>query len=363
MMKLPALSILFLLTLFPVSLLHAVPVDGLYEAEIPVSGQSESERNRAYREGLTQVLLKVSGQPVVLDHPAVQSALGRAADFVEEVSYRTAMTTPIPEPGEPTPAPVQQDFVSLRLSESDVERLLLDTGAGVWDRNRPLVLLWLVVQDADGDRRMLSSDSDHPALAVMEQFSRERAVPFQIPLLDLADRRALPVSQAWALNAEAIREASARYGASAVLAGRLLETADSEYVGVWQFQFRGRTQTFDHIDAEVAPFISQPLQQATRSMAEYFALSREDLAREEELVVKVDNVRALDAYVSLLDYVGGLSVVDSVHTSLLDGDRMEMTLRVAGGAERLGEFIRLDRDLQPADPDAGSDVLHYRWSR
>ncbi|MEX1196298.1 MAG: DUF2066 domain-containing protein [Pseudohongiellaceae bacterium] len=342
---------------------HALSVEGLYEAEIPVEGQSEAERNRAYREGLAQVLVKASGQPGVLQHPRVRSAMSDAAGYVEEVSYRTALTTPIPEPGEPMPAPVQQAFLTLRLSEDAVEALLLDTDSGVWDRNRPAVLLWLVVQEVSGQRRLLSSDSGHPALSVVNQFSRERAVPFQIPLLDLTDRRALSVEQVWGLDEEAIREASARYGASTILAGRMLETADGGYVGAWQFHFRDQTETFNHIDTEVTPFMEHPLDQATVRMAEYFALSREDLDQEERLEVRIDNVGSLQAHASVLRYVRSLSVVNGVHVSQLDGDRLDMTLRVAGGARRLGEFIRLDRDLEQAGDDDGEPSLHYRWTR
>lgn len=368
MTKFPTLSLLSVLValafLLPLAPVLALPVDGLYEAEVAVSGQSESERARAYREGLAQVLVKVSGQPDVLEYPRVRGAMASAADYVEEVSFRTGLRTPIPEPGEPAPAPVQQDYLTLRLADEEVEALLLDSGAGVWDRHRPLVLLWLVVQNADGDRRLLSSDSGHPALAVVEQFSRERAVPFQIPLLDLTDRRALSVEQAWSLDEEAIREASARYGATAILAGRILETPDGEYVGVWQFHFRDRTATFDHIATEVTPFMHRPLDRTTVRMAGYFALSREDLAQEESVVVRVDDVGTLQDHASLLQYVRGLSVVNQAHVSLLEGERLEMTLRVAGGARRLGEFIRLDRDLEQVGEPGGSDTgLHYRWTR
>lgn len=363
MTKLPLLIVLIVLCL-PAGL-HALPVEGVYEAEIVVDDQSESERNRAYREGLAQVLVKASGQPGVLEHPRVRSAMSDASGYVEEVSYRTAMTTPIPEPGEPTPAPVQQAFLTLRLSEQDIEELLLDTEAGVWDRNRPAVLLWMVVQEVNGQRRLLSSDSGHPALSVVEQFSRERAVPFQIPLLDLTDRRALSVEQAWGLDETAIREASARYGASTILAGRMLETASGEYVGVWQFHFHDQAETFDHIDSEVTPFMEHPLDRVTVRMAEYFALSRDDLATEEQVLVRVDNVGSLDAHASLLRYVRSLSVVNDLHVSRLDGDQLEMTLRVAGGAVRLGEFIRLDRNLEQAgEAGAGEQPsLHYRWTR
>src|SRR5690606_27022870 len=123
----------------------------------------------------------------------------------------------------------------------------------IWDRNRPSILVWLTVQDSSGQRTLLGSDSEHQIIDIIEQFSRERGVPFLFPILDLTDRRNLTPNQAWDLNSEALREASARYGADSVLGGRLLITPNEDLVGLWQFIFRDDTETFDGFHRELEP--------------------------------------------------------------------------------------------------------------
>lgn len=370
----PVYWIAGLLTLMVwVSPVSALPVDGLYLEDIAVADQSESERRRAYREALERVIVKVTGQERFLEHGAVRSALNNAADYVEEVSYRTELIT-IPQPdSEDAPATpfavttAQQGIVQVRFARDLVDDMLLGAGIPVWDRNRPSVLVWLTVQDQSGRRTLIGSGSDHPLMAAIRNFSRERAVPFLIPILDLTDRRTLPMDSVWGLDEQAIREASARYGADSVLAGRVLETGTGEIVGLWRFIFRERSETFDHFDDNYTDYMRMPLDRVTVTLAEHFALPPGALAERQQLTVRVDGVRDIQTYVSLLRYLQELSLVHSAHISSLQEDRVELTLDVAGGASRLSEFISLDRDLAPVNFSLGdvvdTDLLHYRWTR
>jgi len=352
----------------------ALPVDGLYAEDVVVANQSEAERRRAYREALERVVVKVTGQQQFLDHAAVRSALNNAADYVEEVSYRTELIS-IPRPDNDddalsspfTATTAQQGIVQVRFAPDLVDDMLFRGGIPVWDRNRPSVLVWLTVQDPGGRRTLIDSGSDHPLMAAIQGFSRTRAVPFLIPILDLTDRRALPIDSAWRLDEEAIREASARYGADSVLAGRVLETGNGEIVGLWRFIFRDHSETFDHFDDDYAEYMTVPLDRVTVALAEHFALPPGALAGRQQLTVRVDGVRDIQTYVSLLRYLQELSLVHSAHISSLQEERVELTLNVAGGASRLSEFISLDRDLAPVNFTLGdvidSDLLHYRWTR
>jgi hypothetical protein len=81
--------------------------------------------------------------------------------------------------------------------------------------------------------------------------------------------------------------------------------------------------------------------------------------------LRIDGVKSLQEYSSLLSYVSGLGLVESVRAAQLDGERLELRLGLVGDAQQLFELIALDRDLLPIEGDTsdGSDVLHYRWTR
>lgn len=367
-MKPIAVVMLFLSLLWALPA-QALPVDGLYREEVPVSGQSQQERTRAYREGLERVIVKVSGQREALEDSRIRTALGRAADYVEEVSYRTGMRPltldelDIASPGQP--ASVQQAYLDVRFAPDLIDSLLRDARVPIWDRNRPTVLVWLVVEEESGRRQVLGSGSDHPAIAALRRFSRERAIPMLVPILDLQDRRALPVDEAWRLGPERLREASARYGADSILAGRVLEVAPGEYAGLWQFIFRDQESRFDHFAEDIGGFMDAPLDRVTVELAQHFALDAETLAREEDVTLRVDGVRNLDIHAGLMEYIESLSIVQQAHVARLQHDRIELRVRVAGGAGHLADFISLDRDLEAVDTSdvQAAGLLHYRWTR
>lgn len=360
-----------LLGLGPPAAVQALPVDELYVGEIAVEGQGEQERRRAYREAMRRVVVKVSGDPAHLEEPAIETAISSAADYVEEVSYRSRrVPVQLPEGDQrdgSSPAAGQlQAYMRVTFAEDLVNGVLRSADVSIWGRNRPSVLVWLTVQQDDGQRRILGSDSSHPALEVIREFSRRRAIPLLIPLMDLSDRRALSVDEAWALEEQAIREASARYGADSVLAGRMLETGDGEIAGLWQFQFRDETERFDSLAEGLEAYLEQPLDRATVALARHYALESDSSVGERQVTLSVEAVDGVGAYSGLLQYLEEIDLVQSVAVSRLNGENLELTLTVNGSAQRLAEFIALDRDLQPTGEngtDGDDAALQYRWTR
>ena len=331
----------------------ALIVDGLYDQDIAVQGQGDAERIRAYREGLSSVVLKITGEERWLRNSAVERAIRDAQSYVQEVSYRTS-SSPLE----------QRNFISVRFDRALVDRMLNDAGIPVWDQNRPAVMMWLSVQGADGRRELLSADSDHPLLAIVKEFSRLRGVPLLFPLLDLEDRRNLPIDVAWSLDEQAIRRASARYGADAILSGRVLESPSGELVGLWQYLFRDNVDTFDSFERDLKVYADSALERVTAQLATHFGLIK--LGQPVLVKVRVEAVDSAKDYVDLLQYIQGLAVVESASASLLDGSGIELDVNLIGNPFLFAEFITLGRDLQAQEsfaPIEGENVFYYRWVR
>lgn len=359
-------GILFPLLCIPA---QALPVDGLYSFELPVQNQSDAERRRAYREALAGVMLKVTGDPRWLQHPQIQGALNNAQGYVEEVSFRTGVRQQLadPEPGdalaEQRSAQVPAMFISVGFSRELIDDLLDRANIPVWDRNRPSVLVWISIQNARGERSLLGSDSEHQILDLIREFSLQRGVPFLIPVLDLTDYRNLTRDQAWSLETEAILQASARYGANSVLAGRLLVTPGGDLVGLWQFIFGDTVDTFDAIDRDLPSYMHSALDRVSTRLAEHYSIVRSTLQSNQAVILRVDGVRNLATHESLLSYVRELSVVRSATVSRLSADGLELLVTLSGTQEHLAEFISLDRDLAEVELLLDQGFLHYRWTR
>ncbi len=346
-------ALCLLLCLGASSLSYGLIVTGLYDQEIVVTGQGDAERIRAYREGLTAVILKITGEERWLSNSAVQRAIRDAQSYVQEVSYRTSSGTL-----------EQRNFISVRFDRALVDDMLNTAGIPVWDQNRPAVMLWLSVQGADGRRELLGADSDHPIMDIVREFSRVRGIPLLFPLMDLEDRRNLPIDVAWSLNEEALRRASARYGADAILGGRVLESPGGELVGLWQFLFRDNVESFDSFESDLSAYAQNALNRVTQTISSHFGLLK--LANPANVTLRVESIDSAKDYVDLLAYIQALAVVDSVSAALLDGSGIELDVSLIGNTFLFTEFIALGRDMEPLESfaqESRANTFYYRWVR
>jgi hypothetical protein len=388
----PVIRSLILLAFLALALpVAGLQVAGLYSHRVAVENESDAERNRAFRVAMEAVILKVTGDPRWLDHPRVRQAVENAQNYVEAISYSSEML-PVaaaeedqqtgPQPETPTeseladspadeqpatvPAPqfVEQRYIDLDFADGLINEMLAAADIPVWDDNRPSVLVWMAIQDASGSRHMLTADSDPEMMAFMQDFAERRGVPVIFPLLDFEDRRNLSEDQVWALEEQAIANASARYGADSVLAGRVLFTASGELVGLWQFQFQDQLDVFDGFATSPEDYLLAPLDRITSELAGYFAISP-DASPRFDVRLRIDGVADLGDYSALMDYVANLGLVESVRTTGLAGERIELLLGVLGSAQQLNELIALDRDLLPIQSTGNEApaLLHYRWTR
>ena len=351
----------------------ALQVSGLYSQQIPVTNDGEAERNRAFGEAFAAVVVKVSGDPRWLENPAIERAIAQAQNYVEATSY---ISESIQLPLEDNTASadtdevefyaVEQRIISINFAAALIDELLADAGIPVWDGNRPSVLVWMVLQNSTGDRDFLTAESNPEIVQVMQDFAAARGLPIIFPVLDFEDRKALSENVAWNLDEAVISSASKRYGADSILAGRLHFTASSELVGLWQFQFQDQAYIFDGFDSELQSYLYDPLNRITTQLAGYFAILPESIDGE-TIRLRIDGIKNLYAYSSLLNYVENLGLVALVTTAAVDGERIELELSLVGDARQLYEQIALDRDLLPIyntlDESSLATLLHYRWTR
>lgn len=368
----------------------ALQVTGLYDYRVAVADESQTERQRAFQEALRAVILKVTGDERWLDHPSVQRAINNAQSYVEAISFSSEQIpveadaanagsteeiaedtdSASPATDEPEkPAVVQpqfreQRYINVEFADNLINDLLAAADIPIWDSNRPSVLVWMAIQEPSGERSMLTADTYPEIMALMQEFGERRGLPVIFPVLDFEDRRSLGVDQVWTLEEEAIRTASNRYGADSVLAGRILRTASEELVGLWQFQFQGQSEVFDGFASELEDYLFGPLNRITNQLAGYFAIAPEDAPRT-AVNLRVDGVGDLRDYSALIAYLGNLGAVESVLTTGLEGERIELRVGVLGNAQQLNEQIALDRDLLPIQSGMSQtdQLLHYRWTR
>ncbi|MEX0619529.1 MAG: DUF2066 domain-containing protein [Pseudohongiellaceae bacterium] len=346
----------------------ALPVTGLYSHDVAVSDQSDAERGRAFREALEAVFVKVTGDERWLQNSRLQQALDNAQNYVAGISYRSEpMPPPTGDVGVPlpqtTPRAREQNYLNVGFASDLVDQLLSDAGVPIWDSSRPGIMVWLALQDANGERRFLNPVADQEIVNIMQEFSTRRGVPIMFPLLDFEDRRNLSPDTVWALDEEAILQASARYDADSVLAGRVHFTPSGELVGLWKFIFQDQRVQMDSVEDNLADYIGLPLARATEQLANHFATVRNSFDRQ-RVRVHVDGVLDLSDYAGLMNYLQSMGLVNSVTPRMIDGNQLELEVDVTGSGLQLNELILLDRNLMPvAGVNSDRPGMHYRWTR
>ena len=351
----------------------ALQVSGLYSQQIPVTNDGEAERNRAFREALAAVVVKVSGDPRWLENPSIEKAISQAQNYVEATSYISESiqlpledNTLAADANEEPFYTVEQRIISVNFAAALIDDLLAAASIPVWDGNRPSVLVWMVLQSSSGDREFLTADSNPEIVKLLQDFAVARGLPIIFPVLDFEDRRTLSENIAWNLDEAAISSASERYGADSILAGRLHFSASGELVGLWQFQFQGEAEVFDGFDSELQSYLYEPLNRITARLAGHFAILPESIGSA-SVRLRIDGVKNLNAYSSLLNYIENLGLVESVTLAEVDGERIALQLSLVGSTRQLYEQIALDRDLLPinnaVEDSSLATLLHYRWTR
>lgn len=327
---------------------HAEMVRDLYEAQVPVASQSAQALERASREALSDVLVKVSGSVDVLANPAIAAAIPGARKQVQQYAYSK---------GE---GPGSELTARFEFDSSWVTRLVTQAGAPLWTANRPLVLVWLVVEEGD-DRYFVNRDSAPELSAqLVAEFSR-RGVPVQIPLFDLADSAALSIEEAWRLYAPALQGASGRYDVQDIMAGRVVVLSNGSSTGDWSY-FSSR----DRIDRSItskdtAGFVRSGVSMIAEDMAARYAVAASGSVGEGGISMMVTGVNSYADYAGIVSWLEGLELIDHANITRVSGERVELRLHAQADAAQLPTIIELNQRLLPLPPTASDAQLNYQW--
>ncbi len=304
----------------------------------------------AARDGLEQVVVKVTGSEEALDLAPVRQALDDAERYLQQYTYREAGDGGL--------------TARLRYDESVLRGLLLEAGAPLWTARRPPVLVWLVAEGTDG--RDFVSPGHQPALAeaLGEAFER-RGVPLRLPLRDLQDTAALGRGPAWRLDASAIVAASARYGVEDVLAGRVLPLSSGAWLGDWVYLHDGRRRARAVTAADPESFAGAGAALAAEAIARRYAVASGGEADSGGTRVLVLGVGSFADYAAVMAWLDSLELVDRVNPEGLEGDQLILRLDARAGLDRLAPVIELNERLRPlaAVPGDVAAERAYQWQR
>ena len=310
----------------------AAPAAHLYSAEVPVTGQDPAERDAAIARALSEVAVKVSGDPKA--EARVRSVRNPSALVAQ---YQYAVTAE------------GARVLRVAFDQAAIDALLRNSGVASWRGPRPSLLLW-VGQEADGSRVLLNLEGDRDLSMAAQQAATSRGVSLSFPLADLQDQERLPAQALWAGDAAVIESASARYGTEAVLAGAITRRAgDARWRGAWTL-LAGETgpQNFRSDGDSMADAIARAVDQAVGRLAADSA-PPPATADAAGVAVQVRGVDSLRQYARVMRLLQSTEGVEAVTPRATRGDVLLVDVRARGGAEQLDRLVGLGF-LEPDSP-------------
>ncbi len=209
-MRLSVRPILFCLSLLCLPAL-AAPVAGLYQVREAVADQQPETRDAAMQRALQTLVQRLTGDAEALQSAKLEGLRQDPQQIVSQYGY-------------------EGDVLLVEFDPASTERQLRQAGLALWGANRPAILTWWLAESAEGSQ--LIGESQGPA-TMLRDAAQHRGLPLRLPLADLSEQL-LATPEALAANdPQALREASERYAADALLAVQASESG-----GTWQATWR-----------------------------------------------------------------------------------------------------------------------------
>jgi len=338
------------------SLSAAVQVEGLYEVEVPVSNQARDERKRALRQGLADLITRLTGSQALEQFGQFLSVLDRASSYVEQYRYRTG---PELEPGQ------KPEFLLwVRFNRKAIQKLLREQQLPMWGSTRPETLVWIAYQD-QGERHILAEDQASSLYRAALTHARRRGVPVLLPLMDLEDQRNVGIGDIWGGFAGTVKTASIRYATENILIGRVYPVAGG-WESRWTLISKTGEQHWSGTGRQAGNAIAVGFDGLGDLMASRYAQKTTYDASRYHL--KVAAVNSLKDYAKASRYLANVSLITRFQPVYFTQGNATYEIEINGTIEGLEQVLKLEQRLlkddeviviqpQPVSPSQPETVL------
>lgn len=325
----------------------------LYEVQVPVTDEGNSTRRQALHSAMRILLTRLAGARDALAPGQLQEFLREVDRYVLRYRYQSA-------PGD---AAQEYNYLFVSFDQATLDQRLREQNIAIWGRQRPAVLVWLLVSEPAGAQMLNREEPGHARhLRALDEQARVRGITLVYPLLDLSEAEQVRSSDVRGGFAGPILQASRRYGPDVVLHG-VLEQAQT---GRWQLRWQTvymeegeqQAQRWSRAGSGAAALLREGIDRLSDSLAAHYLPRGAPGQQQQQLSLIVHGVENLSQYATLRRYLKTLNSVVAVHPARFQGHTVSFTLRSTGDEGVIKRAISLGRQLKAA-PDGNG--LEYTW--
>ena len=317
---------------------------GIYEAEVPVNSQTDTERNNGFARALAQVLAKISGDRSATGRPGVGQELRRAKDYVTGYDYRQDQGVSA------TGAPTFKTVLVARFDRAKVDGIIGALGLPIWPQPRPKPVLWLAIDDGRGPR-LVAVGQSNAARAVLDR-AIERGYRLGLPAGNAAEQAA--VGAIWRGDTGAIARTSAIYSPPMQLVGKLYRKGTG-WKADWIFVDSGRVLSkWSSENADARAAMSAGADGTADALIRRYARSSGAAGPAGAYRVRFTGIDSADDYIRLMGHLQDISVVRRVRPISAGPDGLLLELDLISGLPGFRKMISGRGILVGSDSAEGS---------
>jgi hypothetical protein len=329
--------------------IQAVEVKDLYQAKVEISSQSNQDRNKAIKQAMKIVLLKVGGQVKIFDQPVINAELRRFKEYLTQYRYERDK---------------EQLYLVVEFNEQRINQLFQQAGLPLWGNLRPKIVVWLI--EEDGLSRHFADVAEmSPYSELISSISSHKGIPLVLASLTEENRNNLQLSDFWGRFEQPIKEASQPYAADAIIVIRisnssLLATSEnsqaqqndadckllcehSQIAVDWSYISDFQTFGERSFGVDKNALITTAFDQISEQLYKKYVV---DSDQSNELQLEVMNVDSMEKYVAIVDFLQGLSSVKTVVLTQANKQNRRFTLSLIGSKQALLSSLKLNKQLQ-----------------
>ncbi len=341
---------LFILSLLSVPLLYAGQFDNPYQGNIVAGDKSENELTVL---ALQQVLVKVSGNPKIVELNGSKRLLTQTQQLLSQYGYQSTLG---------------KRYFTAVFDKRKINQALQEMQQPVWGDTRPATLVWLISEN-DGDRQLVSDNmligNADPALSSAVQAQQHhRGISLQFPLMDLEDNLAISLSDISGRFYGPIAAASKRYGVAHFVVADLQQSSAGKWSLSWQLvqlnaaSQRSRVLATDSLSGEKSSLVSSMV----NSIADYYARQyavKENQGVKFSQVIHIHGIHSLAQLTQLNKALANLLAVASFQVTAVQDSQVTVNIKINGGLTSFKNGLSAQPNLQP--DFSHDEKFHFNW--
>lgn len=321
----------------------AVVLKDLYTFNSMVNDNTQATRLALLPQAMDQVLQRVAGTSDVLQHPACIEAKQNPDKYVRDFAYRENDGT---------------YKLIINFDERMIDQLLASTGRGNLTKNRPVVMIWLAVQDQQ--KTELVGDNAYQELAeYIDDAAHKHGIPVVLPLLDLTERLFVSANDVAVFNSGPLQQAAGRYNVDMILAGKI-KKVNNEWECVWHLFVGDQTIEWSTSGADMQMQMDAMLGALTEKILAHYGHATHAQLGKTAVFVRVKGVVNVAAYAKVMGFLAKLPAVKNVAVSSINDQEVVFAIYADGGRSAVRTAIDLDTILIADAGDSDGDYLSYR---